>query len=214
MAAARGSVAILGGGMGALTTAFELSDGNWREHYERITVYQRGWRLGGKGASSRGVHGRIEEHGLHVLLGYYDQTFDVMRRCYQTLDRPQADPGCPIRTWDDAVAPSNLVGVVDAHDGTWEPWVASFSPVAGRPGSRGGQAGRTGTVGSPQLAMADLVVRSLRLLIDFFASLPVPGTGASGSVAFSTSPVPPTARAARARRPRWQPWCRGRQRWA
>ena len=105
-----------------------------------------------------------------MLLGYYDQTFDVMRRCYQTLDRPQADPGCPIRTWDDAVAPSNLVGVVDAHDGTWEPWVASFSPVAGRPGSRGGQAGRTGTVGSPQLAMADLVVRSLRLLIDFFAS--------------------------------------------
>ena len=95
--------------------------GTGPDRFERITVYQRGWRLGGKGASSRGAHGRIEEHGLHVLLGYYDQTFDVMRRCYEALDRPQADPACPIRTWDDAVAPSNLVGVVDRarrHVGT------------------------------------------------------------------------------------------------
>ena len=87
VAGSRGAVAILGGGMGALTTAFELSEGDWTDRFERITVYQRGWRLGGKGASSRGAHGRIEEHGLHVLLGYYDQTFDVMRRCYEELDR-------------------------------------------------------------------------------------------------------------------------------
>ena len=93
-----------------------------------------GWRLGGKGASSRGPNGRIEEHGLHVLLGYYDHTFDVMRRCYEALDRGRSDPCCSIRTWDDAVAPSNLVGVVDRHDGEWEPWVATFSPFAGRPG--------------------------------------------------------------------------------
>ena len=46
-------IAILGGGIGSLTTAFALtSRRNWREHYE-ITVYQMGWRLGGKGASGR-----------------------------------------------------------------------------------------------------------------------------------------------------------------
>jgi uncharacterized protein with NAD-binding domain and iron-sulfur cluster len=192
-------VAILGGGMGALTTAFELSEGNWREQFERITVYQRGWRLGGKGASSRGAHGRIEEHGLHVLLGYYDQTFDVMRRCYDELDRERADPSAPIRTWDDAVAPSNLVGVVDAHDGHWEPWVASFSPVVGRPGAgtRGADRAARPMPSAPAspLAMADLVVRSLRLLIDFFASLPVPDTG-GGTIAFSTSPMAPARRGA------------------
>ena len=112
--------------MGALTTAFELTEGRCADQFERITVYQRGWRLGGKGASSRGPHSRIEEHGLHVLLGYYDHTFDVMRRCYEALDRDRSDPSCPIRTWDDAVEPSNLVGVVDRHDGGWEPWVATL----------------------------------------------------------------------------------------
>src|SRR6266436_10129172 len=90
----RPRVAILGGGMAALSAALELSEGCWRDRFEELTVYQRGWRLGGKGASSRGPHGRIEEHGLHVLLGYYDQTFDVMARCYDELDRRKSDPGC------------------------------------------------------------------------------------------------------------------------
>ncbi|HLS46340.1 MAG TPA: FAD-dependent oxidoreductase, partial [Ornithinicoccus sp.] len=75
----RDRVVILGGGMAGLTTAWELSSGSWTERFDSITVYQRGWRLGGKGASGRGDHGRIEEHGLHVLLGYYDATFRVLR---------------------------------------------------------------------------------------------------------------------------------------
>lgn len=186
-----GSVAILGGGMAALTTAFELTEGQWANEFERITVYQRGWRLGGKGASSRGIHGRIEEHGLHVLLGYYDQTFDVMRRCYDALDRPHTDPACPIRTWDDAVAPSHEIGVVDEHGGQWQPWVAHFSSVAGR---------SDGTADaldpSSPTAMADLVIRSLRLLVDFFSSLPSSGDAAGGSIGFSTSPQPPAPRVA------------------
>ena len=73
--------------MGALTTTFELSEGNWTDRFERITVYQHGWRLGDKGAGSRGANGRIEEHGLGVLLGYYGNTVNVIGRCYETLDR-------------------------------------------------------------------------------------------------------------------------------
>ena len=159
--------------MGALTTAFELTEGALdRTQFERITVYQRGWRLGGKGASSRGPHGRIEEHGLHVLLGYYDHTFDVMRRCYEALDRDRSDPSCPIRTWDDAVAPSNLVGVVDrARRRVGALGGDASAPVTGRPGESAGGT-RRGRRRSP---MADLVVRSLRLLLDFFASLPFAG---------------------------------------
>lgn len=45
-------VAILGGGMGALATAFELSELNKTGKKYDITIYQQGWRLGGKGASS------------------------------------------------------------------------------------------------------------------------------------------------------------------
>ena len=49
-----GKVAILGGGMAGLSAAWRLSEPGWRDRFESITVYQRGWRLGGKGASSRG----------------------------------------------------------------------------------------------------------------------------------------------------------------
>jgi uncharacterized protein with NAD-binding domain and iron-sulfur cluster len=63
----REKIVILGGGMAALTTAFELTNAkDWQERFESITVYQLGWRLGGKGASGRGPHARIEEHGLHL----------------------------------------------------------------------------------------------------------------------------------------------------
>ena len=47
-------VAVIGGGIAALTTAFELTRPELNGQYE-VTVYQMGWRLGGKGASSRGV---------------------------------------------------------------------------------------------------------------------------------------------------------------
>ena len=47
-------VAVLGGGAAAMTTAYYLSrTPELRDEYE-VTVYQLGWRLGGKGASGRG----------------------------------------------------------------------------------------------------------------------------------------------------------------
>ena len=58
-------VAIVGGGCAAMAAALELTDPAHQGRYE-VTVYQLGWRLGGKGASGRGPAGRIEEHGLHV----------------------------------------------------------------------------------------------------------------------------------------------------
>src|SRR5215510_343924 len=78
-------IAILGGGMGSLTTAWELTClPGWENQYE-IVVYQQGWRLGGKGASGRGENGRIEEHGLHILFGCYENAFRIMRRCWQEI---------------------------------------------------------------------------------------------------------------------------------
>ncbi|HUE59657.1 MAG TPA: NAD(P)-binding protein, partial [Acidimicrobiales bacterium] len=179
----RASVAILGGGMGALSAAFDLSDGTWRDRFERITVYQRGWRLGGKGASSRGPNGRIEEHGLHVLLGYYDRTFDLMRRCYDELDRASTDPGCPFKTWDDAVFPANRVGVTDRQDGRWLPWVAEFTATSGQPGE-----GATGST-SPSWPMppATIFGRSLQLLGDFLRSVGAPSRGGPRDRAYLSS---------------------------
>ena len=89
----RRRVAVLGGGMAGLSAAWRLSEPGWRDRFESITVYQRGWRLGGKGASSRGPNDRIEEHGLHIWLGSYENAFALLRECYAELDREHTDPG-------------------------------------------------------------------------------------------------------------------------
>jgi uncharacterized protein with NAD-binding domain and iron-sulfur cluster len=125
-------VAVIGGGCAALTAAFELSRPGHAGRYD-ITVYQVGWRLGGKGASGRGEAGRIEEHGLHLWMGFYENAFRLMRECYAELGRDPAT--CPIATWRDAFTPAPTVAVMDrASGGSWEPWVAHFPPAPGQPG--------------------------------------------------------------------------------
>jgi uncharacterized protein with NAD-binding domain and iron-sulfur cluster len=125
-------VAIIGSGCAALTTAFELTRPEHQGRYQ-VTIYQQGFRLGGKGASSRGPAGRIEEHGLHVWLGFYENAFRLMRECYAELGRtPETSP---IATWRQAFEPAAHVGVVDwSKDRGWEPWTALFPPLPGEPG--------------------------------------------------------------------------------
>lgn len=70
-----------------MVSALALTDRDrWYEDYS-ITIYQQGWRLGGKGASGRNEqeHHRIEEHGLHMWWGFYDQAFAVMQKCQEIL---------------------------------------------------------------------------------------------------------------------------------
>jgi uncharacterized protein with NAD-binding domain and iron-sulfur cluster len=125
-------VAVLGGGCAAMTAAFELTRPEHRGRF-RVTVYQQGWRLGGKGASGRGPAGRIEEHGLHVWMGFYENAFRILRECYAELGR---DPrSCPVATWRDAFFPASAVGLAEAAgDGGWQTWTASFPPMPGLPG--------------------------------------------------------------------------------
>ena len=156
-------VVILGGGIAGLAAAWELSRPERRDAVQSVTVYQRGWRLGGKGASARGVHGRIEEHGLHVWLGYYENAFRLVRECYAELDRPRTDPGCPILRWDDAFRPASRIGLGEHHDGDWLHWIARFHENDGLPGEP--DADRT------PLTASELLARALRLLGDFGASL-------------------------------------------
>lgn len=170
-------VVILGGGMAGLTAAWSLSGPDSPTPCD-VTVYQRGWRLGGKGASSRGVNGRIEEHGLHVLLGHYHQTFDLMESVYAELDRPRTDPDSPLATWSEAVKPSGAVSLAEKGDSTtgdpdWSTWSMSFSVDDSRPG---GKALATAGRGLMGMSLSDLVMKSLRLVLDFFATAE-PDTG-------------------------------------
>ena len=74
-------VAILGGGIAALTTAFELTEQDPEKTTYEVTLYTLGWRLGGKASVGRDMTngGRAVEHGLHIWAGYYDNSFDIVR---------------------------------------------------------------------------------------------------------------------------------------
>jgi uncharacterized protein with NAD-binding domain and iron-sulfur cluster len=180
----RPRVVVIGGGMAGLTAAWRLSDGDWRARFSEITVIERSHRLGGKGASSRGVHGRIEEHGLHVWLGHYDNAFRLIRDCYAELDRERTAPSCPVRTWRDAFFPAGDLGLFDLDGSIWTPWVASFSGNARLPGDP--DAG--GTLYGPEL-----VLRAAVLLRDFYSSLRF-GADGPGTVTLAATPAPPRPR--------------------
>lgn len=125
-------VAIIGGGCAAITTAFELSRPELGGRFD-VTIYQIGWRLGGKGASGRGPSGRIEEHGLHFWLGFYENAFRLLRECYAEL---AATPGTfDFGDWRDAFVTDSTIGL-SAHsaDHGWYNWTACFPPRPGLPG--------------------------------------------------------------------------------
>lgn len=152
-------VAIVGGGCAAITTAWELTRPELAGEFD-VTVFQVGWRLGGKGASGRGANGRVEEHGLHVWMGHYDNAFRVMRDCYAELKR---DPNeCPIATWQDAFVPDRYTGLAARTEaGEWRRIMAHFPPAAGSPGD-------------PRLPLPTTVMaylsRSIRLLLTLLSS--------------------------------------------
>jgi uncharacterized protein with NAD-binding domain and iron-sulfur cluster len=144
--ASKRRIAILGGGVGALSAAYAITETmNARERFE-ITVYQQGWRLGGKGASGRnadpanGLARRIEEHGLHVWGGFYDNAFRVMRSAIAESNRTA--PGWTFPTFDDAFKPHDLFHLADLENGEWV-----FNAI--RPPSNAAQPGMGGALLGP-----------------------------------------------------------------
>ncbi len=75
-------IVIIGGGMAGLAAAFDLSRTRALRDQFDVTIYQLGWRLGGKAASGRKPDGRIVEHGLHVWFGCYENAFEIVRAAY------------------------------------------------------------------------------------------------------------------------------------
>ena len=127
-------IAILGGGLGAMSAAFQLTSlPGWQSRY-CVDVYQKGWRLGGKGASGRDPsdHDRILEHGLHCFWGFYDNAFGMLRTCYDELARAGTKGFFP--SVDDAFVPLDYVHFIDRVHGTWCRYKMSFPTNDQRPG--------------------------------------------------------------------------------
>ncbi len=146
-------VLVVGGGMSSLSCAYWLS--RQPERYD-VTIHQQGWRLGGKLASGRNLdrHGRIEEHGLHVWSGFYENAFWMIREVYGELDRP---PTHPLATWQDAFSPWSDVSWFSSID---QHWVRVTDNVP----SNDQLPGEAGRLGSPADLMARMVSFGLELL--------------------------------------------------
>jgi uncharacterized protein with NAD-binding domain and iron-sulfur cluster len=119
--------------MASLAAAWELTRPDRPDNYE-ITIYQRGARLGGKGASSRDPNEqyRIEEHGLHVWFGCYEQAFGLIKQCYEELNRPAS---VPIRGISDGFRPLDSTPIMEAVDDRWLVWPVIYPRKEGSPGS-------------------------------------------------------------------------------
>jgi uncharacterized protein with NAD-binding domain and iron-sulfur cluster len=125
-------VAVIGGGCASIAAAFELSRPEHKGKYA-VTIYQLGWRLGGKGASGRGPAKRIEEHGLHLWMGSYENAFRLIRECYAELKRDKRK--CRIADWRDAFSPAPFIGLTErSRDGSYWNFLTYFPPGDGLPG--------------------------------------------------------------------------------
>ena len=130
-------VAILGGGIAALTVAYELTSGaGWKQEFSDITVYQPGWRLGGKGASGRNSNmgERIEERGSHLWAGFYENAFRLLQGCFNELKR---EGGPAPSGWREAIVPQEHLVLEELVDGEWKPWTFTFPPDQSFPGDAG-----------------------------------------------------------------------------
>jgi uncharacterized protein with NAD-binding domain and iron-sulfur cluster len=117
-------IAILGGGVGSMITALELTSvPGWEEQFE-ITIYQLGWRLGGKGASGRNAddHDRIQEHGLHLWMGFYENAFRSIRAAYDYCRENNLMPGGIFQSYKDAFSPMDFTAVTELYNNQWIPW--------------------------------------------------------------------------------------------
>jgi len=130
-------VAIIGGGCAGLAAAWELS----KQPNFQVSVYEKSWRLGGKGASGRDDRGRIIEHGLHMWLGFYENAFKMIRECYEEVRKQEWGPGqsqpknrLAHATFDDAFLAEPNIGVVGNQADGQTVWTAFFPPEKGIPG--------------------------------------------------------------------------------
>ncbi len=132
-------IAVLGGGISSLTSVWKLLEEeklqaieekkkvgkNWKTKHD-ITVYQMGWRLGGKGASGRNEdkNNRIEEHGLHLWFGFYDNAFKMIKDVYKEYSEIKNWPGPHEKAWRKAFKGYNQIVLTDyeTKKRRWDKW--------------------------------------------------------------------------------------------
>jgi uncharacterized protein with NAD-binding domain and iron-sulfur cluster len=150
---AKTKVAVIGGGVSALAAVYALTSDSTIAETHEFTFYQLGHRLGGKGASGRNMDPdkgkRIEEHGLHIWFGFYENAFRWMKDAYEKLDRKTG----AMRTWEEAFHKHSYVVLMETMQNGLEPWSFVFPENTDVPG--------TGTIFPSPLAYAEMAIEWL-----------------------------------------------------
>jgi len=147
-----------------------------------VSVYERSWRLGGKGASGRDAQGRIIEHGLHVWLGFYENAFKMIRDCYVEVGsrgwgphRQEQPNRLAHARFEDAFFAEPHIGVAGKdRAGDLMVWSGFFPPEKGLPGDPIDSARNPFTLASYLLRCVDLL-KTLMLSVVNHVDEDVPG---------------------------------------
>ncbi|HEX3594846.1 MAG TPA: NAD(P)-binding protein [Polyangiaceae bacterium] len=129
-------VVVLGAGPAGLAAAFGLSDTEEQRARYDVTVYQMGWRAGGKCSTGRAAPTlRVEQNGTHYLFGCYDACFDTVRRSFDELAMRGIGS---FGTYEEAFLPRNLLVFTQRFRGQWHLWPVRFPANGTIPGMRDG----------------------------------------------------------------------------
>jgi uncharacterized protein with NAD-binding domain and iron-sulfur cluster len=148
-------IAVIGGGMSGLAAAYELTRTPELRDRHEVTLFQLGWRLGGKCASGRDERGRIYEHGLHLWFGCYDNAFAMLKEVY---DRWQRKPENPLKSWRTGFERVDFTPIGETVDGRQTFWPLTWPTNPAEPGT-----------GQVELDLHDLVaqfINFLKLVLD------------------------------------------------
>jgi uncharacterized protein with NAD-binding domain and iron-sulfur cluster len=131
---AKKKIAILGGGMAGLSAAYQLTRTTGLQAQHEVTVYQLGWRVGGKAASGRDPWDRNLEHGLHVWFGCYYNMFQMTQEVYGLWKKPD---GCPLQGWEDVAKYQVYTPLGVEQPGGWTYFPLTWPTNEGIPGQDG-----------------------------------------------------------------------------
>jgi uncharacterized protein with NAD-binding domain and iron-sulfur cluster len=134
----RTRVAVLGGGPAGLAAAFGLSaTPGLRARYD-VTIYEAGWRVGGKCGQGRDANHawRVEQNGTHYVFGAYDNVFQTAR---QAFDELAAAGDTRFGSFESNFIPRSLLAMKQFFNGDWATWALEIPRNDLPPGSGGAE---------------------------------------------------------------------------